>query len=553
MALRSTPFPARLVAAALLCSLPLLALAYWLSHTELHTLPGSRLIQPPFRRPVALGVVSVAGFRRSRQLVRRAAAHRHPSASTADPPWPGSNPPSPVPRKVPTTVAILAALLVTPTVSLLWWCRAKRRRRREQQLPLLSAADLLRVNGSHLQMESSCQPLWNHRLGPDHLGADALRLTYRGPPPVALWAVVGEAMRDPRQEAVRAAAGAAQVLRSAGLALLSGSALELLTAGFCNRVHRARVVGKAPASAAGQAATVVVKQFSGISQARRTAYAAAADCLAGQHGLAPPLVHATPGGVVHRFLPGATLREADLRGGNRRLLQKIAATVAALHRIPVARLEAQVAEAGEPVAPAHQGQAMVWTSIDVMLQLVADAGPDPDAQPVPQERTWSVAAVRAACEAERRAVEARGYPLAVCHGDLKPSNLLHDGRHVHLIDFEIAGPNYRGFDLCKLFRNDAGPVAGQQLRNFLRLYLGPGATAAAKEELLQESQYLEKLTWLEAAVFFMAVLADRSGLFTPAEVEQAERLAEHRWRRYLACTDAYTPVPHSANVAPNRP
>lgn len=35
----------------------------------------------------------------------------------------------------------------------------------------------------------------------------------------------------------------------------------------------------------------------------------------------------------------------------------------------------------------------------------------------------------------------------------------------------IAGPNYRGFDLCKLFRNDAGPVAGQQLRNFLRLYL----------------------------------------------------------------------------------
>ena len=27
-----------------------------------------------------------------------------------------------------------------------------------------------------------------------------------------------------------------------------------------------------------------------------------------------------------------------------------------------------------------------------------------------------------------------------------------------LIDFELGGLNYRGFDLCKLFRNDAGAI-----------------------------------------------------------------------------------------------
>ena len=41
----------------------------------------------------------------------------------------------------------------------------------------------------------------------------------------------------------------------------------------------------------------------------------------------------------------------------------------------------------------------------------------------------------------------------------------------------------------------------------------------------------------------MAMLSDCSGQYSAEEIEQAEKLAEHRWQRYLACTDVPQPSP----------
>jgi thiamine kinase-like enzyme len=66
-------------------------------------------------------------------------------------------------------------------------------------------------------------------------------------------------------------------------------------------------------------------------------------------------------------------------------------------------------------------------------------------------------------------LDREGHALVLGHGDLKPTNVLASPRpdgedqgedqgggghssDAVLIDFELSGINYRGFDLCKLFR-----------------------------------------------------------------------------------------------------
>ena len=148
------------------------------------------------------------------------------------------------------------------------------------------------------------------------------------------------------------------------------------------------------------------------------------------------------------------------------------------------------------------------------------------------------------CAQERALLDQQGHALVVGHGDLKPTNVLAsesaEDMRVVLIDFELAGPNFRGFDLCKLFRNDAGQIdidPSGPLCTFLSEYrdacaLRTTAPMPSVEELAAEAAALEPATWLEAAVFFMTVLSEEG--FTEQQYEVAERLSSHRWERYLS-------------------
>jgi hypothetical protein len=91
-----------------------------------------------------------------------------------------------------------------------------------------------------------------------------------------------------------------------------------------------------------------------------------------------------------------------------------------------------------------------------------------------------------------------------------------------LIDLELAGPNYRAFDLMKLFRTSGEQFSDDAFMSFLTTYAAmQGGLSVC--ELVNECELCQLLTWFEvkcvnaqvfaclcstqAAVFFMTSLS----------------------------------------------
>ena len=147
-------------------------------------------------------------------------------------------------------------------------------------------------------------------------------------------------------------------------------------------------------------------------------------------------------------------------------------------------------------------------------------------------------------------------PAVLGHGDFKPSNILvvdndpnssseaETESAVVLIDYELSGQGYRGFDFYKLFRT-ADPATQNQdnMEAFIRSYLQHSSELAADgdpppsmkigsaqiEQVLAEMKLFEPLTWLEAGIFFLfAAKGD------PTQLDRWEELALNRLDNYSA-------------------
>mmetsp|Transcript_24918 Transcript_24918/g.44312 ORF Transcript_24918/g.44312 Transcript_24918/m.44312 type:complete len:216 (+) Transcript_24918:434-1081(+) len=137
---------------------------------------------------------------------------------------------------------------------------------------------------------------------------------------------------------------------------------------------------------------------------------------------------------------------------------------------------------------------------------------------------------------EKVLADDQNFPVVLAHGDLKPANAMttDDGSDVFLIDFELSGPNYRGYDIMKLFRKQQ-PLEVQEasMRSFLAVYAQQSQIPKQEigdftEKVVAECHKIEPLTWLEAVVFF--------GLILHIKTDQREewiRLAEERWAEYI--------------------
>uniref|UniRef100_A0A7S4DSH0 Uncharacterized protein n=1 Tax=Lotharella globosa TaxID=91324 RepID=A0A7S4DSH0_9EUKA len=110
----------------------------------------------------------------------------------------------------------------------------------------------------------------------------------------------------------------------------------------------------------------------------------------------------------------------------------------------------------------------------------------------------------------------------------------HHQPEVMLIDFELSGPNYRGYDIMKLFRKL--PKASQEapMRDFLGKYAQQQNVPEGKEretfvdDLLEECRRIEPLTWLEAVTFFALIVHIK-----PDQQSEWIRLGTDRWTAHL--------------------
>jgi thiamine kinase-like enzyme len=169
---------------------------------------------------------------------------------------------------------------------------------------------------------------------------------------------------------------------------------------------------------------------------------------ASQHGIAPEVTAFLEdvGCLVTRFVPGAPATADQVR--EPAVLARIAAALRIIH-------------AGDALASRFDAFEIVETYRATTLQR---GGSIPDAYD----------------DAAAIAVEIRSlltgpdHDPVPCHDDLLPANLLLDGDHVRIVDWEYAGTGDRFFDLANLAVNN-GFDAGDE-RRLLELYFAETAT-----------------------------------------------------------------------------
>ena len=277
-----------------------------------------------------------------------------------------------------------------------------------------------------------------------------------------------------------------------------------LSSGFCNSVYLVE-------TDAGD--KLVVKVYSDLSLLRTEKHQRGViDVMVSESGLGPAVRRNTDEGIAHNFVPGRILEEQDMH--TRRDVGKACAKlVAKLHSLET--------------PPEFDGDGpLLWKWLERMLNEI-ESSETKDVLPVDvSELRAEVKRVSTIIREEENAC------VVLAHGDLKPSNVIFtqsDASEVKLIDLELSGPNYRGFDLMKLFRTSPQQYSEEHFRHFLKVYCDEmGKVDVASVEA--ETKLFLPVSWLEATIFFALVLV----LEPQGSDDHAswEALFLDRWRQY---------------------
>jgi len=281
------------------------------------------------------------------------------------------------------------------------------------------------------------------------------------------------------------------------------------------------------------AGTLILKLYSTLARRRRQASGqdVCIDLRASSMGLGPKLLASSPNGILMEKLHGHCLTEEDIHSPMSSSAGKLLLVAQALGTFH-----------SQPMQISTTDIHMLWDSLHVLLQQI------------PSESTRST--YEECVKAQKGILETLPLPRVLGHGDFKPSNIFcTSDSTVRLIDFETAGCHYRGYDLAKLFRTrhpSESTKANQ--RYFLEQYLdfttatlhsdvkgrcetSANAKVCSIESLQLEMNLLLPMTWLEAAVFFEAMIRDEE---SEENKLKWKRLATDRMCQYQRALSSFS-------------
>jgi thiamine kinase-like enzyme len=272
------------------------------------------------------------------------------------------------------------------------------------------------------------------------------------------------------------------------------------------------------------------------------------DRLAAKHHLGP-VIHAsldcdtgfaTPA-LLMEYCAGRPLTTEDLYDEDGAIVHLAATALAKLHALELNH---------HPWYPNDQTNSnRLWQSCHVLMQQYVD--PNWVASDGKQKR-WTYSRLYDCIMYHESQTRKHRYTLLTTntgHGDCKPSNLiLHcpkSKQHCQLrfLDFELAGRNYVAFDIAKLWRSSSPMTLQsrhQTIERFLETYVAEsGRNNLTTFDLQKQFDLLLPLTWLEAAVFFVAMSSQSKN---QAERMQFDKLAIDRLQSYDECQSLFSQV-----------
>eukprot|EP00816_Leptocylindrus_hargravesii_P009554 CAMPEP_0196822736 /NCGR_PEP_ID=MMETSP1362-20130617/84540_1 /TAXON_ID=163516 /ORGANISM="Leptocylindrus danicus, Strain CCMP1856" /LENGTH=342 /DNA_ID=CAMNT_0042202369 /DNA_START=222 /DNA_END=1247 /DNA_ORIENTATION=- len=285
--------------------------------------------------------------------------------------------------------------------------------------------------------------------------------------------------------------------------------LKSLECGYCNKVYHVELLSK----------NYVAKIYSDVAKERMLKSANPADVLLSYKSLGPNVLYCDEDGILMNFVDGATLNASDVHGdtsssfGNgTELCRAIARKVAALHAI-----------GPQPEFNSLFQENMLWFSLERMMSYILRKNACLAFARATGIDEWPFQRLSDEIHEMRNSIEVLNLPQVFGHGDLKPSNIMCSGNlskdesssmnnsfddtvnQIFLIDFEMAGLIYRGFDLYKLFRtNQFTKYTDENMRAFAESYLIyfeqelprlEGENIEASTVLQLESKVFKPLTW----------------------------------------------------------
>lgn len=280
---------------------------------------------------------------------------------------------------------------------------------------------------------------------------------------------------------------------------------------FCNRVFKVRIEDDNKEDDE-DTTIMVAKLFSELALCRMDPARQVGEIeeLVGSQGLGPRVYARSSRGILAAYIDGKVLTEDDIRQrDSRKECGIVGKALGRLHDIK-----------------ADFGVNMLWRSCETMLSMS-----DPDYN----HGGWTIARLERAVYHHRQEFDTLGLSLvSTGHGDFKPANilLLPERNEAKLIDLELVGTHYRGYDLAKFLRCSArdSPFAEGNRRAFYESYLEASSdTNATIQSLSMEAARLLPLTWLEAAIFFVCMSHQ-----DPKQEKRWKELALSRLENYEA-------------------